>query len=153
MAELRQLDAGAWFGSEYAGQRVPSLDEVLDWARARDTMVDIEIKNAPIYYLGIEEAVVRCLEHHAMSERSIVISFDHAAVKRVKELDSRVATGVLYAGRPVDGGVGLAREARRRRVAAALGVRNSSGCRSAHTEQALAVAPWVSSDPRVLREA
>ena len=28
--ELRQLDAGSWFASEYAGQRIPSLSEVLE---------------------------------------------------------------------------------------------------------------------------
>jgi glycerophosphoryl diester phosphodiesterase len=149
MAELRQLDAGAWFGSEYAGQRVPSLDEVLDCARARDTMVDIEIKNAPIYYLGIEEAVVRCLEHHAMSERSIVISFDHAAVQRVKYLDSRVATGVLYACQPVDGGVGLAKAANADALLPHWAYVTPQDVKRAHDE-GIAVAPWVSSDPRVL---
>lgn len=28
--ELRQLDAGSWFASEYAGQRIPLLSEVLE---------------------------------------------------------------------------------------------------------------------------
>src|ERR671938_850947 len=37
LAELRQLDAGQ-------GQRIPTLDEVLEWARAHETIVDIEIK-------------------------------------------------------------------------------------------------------------
>src|SRR5215471_12590471 len=35
LAELKRLDAGAWFGAEYAGQRIPTLDEVLDWAHRR----------------------------------------------------------------------------------------------------------------------
>src|ERR1043166_3256151 len=45
LAERKRLDAGAWFGPAYAGQRVPTLDEVLDWARGRDAILDIEIKN------------------------------------------------------------------------------------------------------------
>ena len=28
--ELRQLDAGSWFASEHAGQRIPLLSEVLE---------------------------------------------------------------------------------------------------------------------------
>src|SRR6185312_2950197 len=36
LAELKQLDAGD-------GQRIPTLSEVLAWARQRDTIVDIEI--------------------------------------------------------------------------------------------------------------
>src|SRR6266700_3376300 len=111
LAELKQLDAGAWFNPAYAGERIPTLDEVLAWARARGTVVDIEIKNAPLYYAGIEEAVVKALDSEHMAEQVIVISFDHGAVKRVKALDPRIATGVLYAGRPVDAGIGLARQA------------------------------------------
>src|SRR5579859_2813159 len=37
LAELKRLDAGAWFGPAFAGARVPILDEVLDFARARGT--------------------------------------------------------------------------------------------------------------------
>src|SRR5207253_2831738 len=55
LADLKKLDAGSWFGPEFAAQRIPTLDEVLLWARGRHTAVDVEIKNAPIYYTGIEE--------------------------------------------------------------------------------------------------
>src|SRR5690242_7213158 len=51
LAELRELDAGE-------GQSIPTLSEVLDWARAKNAVVDIEIKNAPIFYDGISEVVV-----------------------------------------------------------------------------------------------
>lgn len=33
LAEVRQLDAGATFSQAYAGERVPTLPKVLDWAR------------------------------------------------------------------------------------------------------------------------
>src|SRR5215469_16982173 len=77
LAELKQLDAGD-------GERIPTLDEVLDWAKQRNTVIDIEIKNAPLYYEGVEQAVVDVLLRHDMVEQVIVISFDHAAVQRVK---------------------------------------------------------------------
>src|SRR5437868_4519466 len=95
LAELKRLDAGN-------GERIPTLHEVLDWAKNRKAILDIEIKNAPVYYDGIESKVVDALDSSGMTERSVVISFDHQAVKRVKELDARVVTGVLYAARPVD---------------------------------------------------
>jgi len=28
LAEVKQCDAGSWFGPQFAGQRVPTLDEV-----------------------------------------------------------------------------------------------------------------------------
>src|ERR1700680_1196286 len=111
LAELKRLDAGAWFGPEFAGQRIPALDEVLIWAREGNTVVDIEIKNAPIYYAGIEEAVVESLDRAGMAEQVIVISFDHRSVQRTKALETRIVTGVLYSARPTDAGVGLARAA------------------------------------------
>jgi glycerophosphoryl diester phosphodiesterase len=151
LAELKKLDAGAWFAPEFAGQRIPSLDEVLDWARARSTVVDIEIKNAPVYYAGIEEVVVESLDRSGMAEQVIVISFDHRSVQRVKALDSRVVTGVLYAARPTDAGLGLARAAQADAVLPHWAYVTADDVRLAH-EAGLAVAPWASSDPAVLRE-
>jgi glycerophosphoryl diester phosphodiesterase len=149
LAELKQLDAGAWFNPAYAGERIPTLDEVLAWARARGTVVDIEIKNAPLYYAGIEEAVVKALDSEHMAEQVIVISFDHGAVKRVKALDPRIATGVLYAGRPVDAGIGLARQANADALLPHWAYVTSEDIRAAHAA-GLAVAPWATSDPEVL---
>ncbi|MGI9148055.1 MAG: glycerophosphodiester phosphodiesterase [Chloroflexota bacterium] len=149
LAELKQLDAGAWYGPDYAGQRIPRLEDVLEWARERGTIVDIEIKNAPIYYAGIEETVVKALDSQNMAEQVIVISFDHAAVKRVKALDPRVATGVLYAARPVDAGVDLARQADADALLPHWAYVTPEDVRAAHTA-GLAVAPWATSDPQIL---
>ena len=123
---------------------------MLAWARRRNTIVDIEIKNAPVYYAGIEAAVVEVLHRHDMTEQVIVISFDHAAVQRVKTLDSRIATGVLYAGRPVDAGVGMARQAQADAVLPHWAYVTAEDVATAHAA-GLSVAPWASSDPAVLR--
>lgn len=149
LAELMQLDAGAWFAPEFAGQRIPILDEVLVWAREHQTVVDIEIKNAPIYYAGIEEAVVESLDRAGMAEQVIVISFDHRSVQRLKALDGRIVTGVLYAARPVDGGLGLARAAQADAVLPHWAYVRREDVEVAH-DAGLAVAPWASSDPAVL---
>ena len=33
--QVRQADAGSWFGADFAGERIPLLEEVLDLARHR----------------------------------------------------------------------------------------------------------------------
>ena len=71
----------------------------------------VEIKNGPIFYPGIEEAVLQALERHRALDRSIVISFDHPSVLRFKELAPESRTGVLFVGRPVEPAQ-LAKEAR-----------------------------------------
>ena len=143
LSELRTLDAGQ-------GQPVPTLPEVLDFARDRGTVVDIEIKNAPVFYDGIEAAVVQAVRAAKMEDNVIVISFDHAAVKRVKELEPGLATGVLYACRPTDAGIGLARAAGADAVLPHWAYISPEDVSVAHTA-GLSVAPWASSDPVVLR--
>src|SRR5205085_3864849 len=101
MAELKRFDAGSWKDSKFAGERIPSLDEVLEVAKGR-VGVAIEIKNLPLPYAGIEEAVVAAVQNAGMVHDVVVISFDHRSVKRIGELDAEITTGVLEASRPVD---------------------------------------------------
>ncbi|MGC9523063.1 MAG: glycerophosphodiester phosphodiesterase, partial [Anaerolineae bacterium] len=35
LSELKQLDAGSWFDARFTGERIPTLEEVLAWARGR----------------------------------------------------------------------------------------------------------------------
>ena len=86
-----------------------------------------------------------------MTEQVIVISFDHAAVQRVKSLDPRTTTGVLYACRPLDGGVGLARAAQADAVLPLWAYVTREDVDTAHAA-GLSVAPWATSDPSVMRE-
>jgi glycerophosphoryl diester phosphodiesterase len=110
LAQLRALDAGSWFDPSFRGERIPSLPEVLDWARGRIPLV-VEIKGDPEPAPDIEARLVETLRAHAMLDEVIVISFHHPSVRRVKEIAPDVATGILYQARLVDA-VGAARAAR-----------------------------------------
>lgn len=44
LAALQAADAGAWFAAEFAGERVPTLEAVLDLASALDLGCNVEIK-------------------------------------------------------------------------------------------------------------
>ena len=83
LAELKSLDAGRRFGDEYIGQRIPTLGETLEWARGR-CVLDIEIKGGPWPYAGIEAKVVDLIREHEMVDQTIVISFEHPTVARVR---------------------------------------------------------------------
>lgn len=109
LAELQQLDAGSWFDPAFAGERIPSLSEVLTWARGR-TKVVIELKQGPIFYTGITELLLATLDRTGMRDQVLVISFDHHSVRALKRQAPEIPTGVLYAGRCIDP-VALARAA------------------------------------------
>ena len=148
LAELRELDAGAWYGVEFVGQRLPTLDEALQWVRGR-TRVSIEIKHGPIYYAGIEEQVVALLEQHGMASDAIVISFDHASVRRIRELSDDIATGVLYAARPIDP-VSLAIAAGADALLPNWSLLTRDDVDAAH-RAGLAIVPWTINEPAVMR--
>lgn len=46
LAEIRRLDAGSWFGPQFAGERVPTLREALRNLRGR-AAIDIDFKGGP----------------------------------------------------------------------------------------------------------
>ncbi len=109
LQELKALDAGSWFGPEHSGARIPTLREVLDWARDRTHLV-IEIKGDPLPGAGIEEALIGLLKEFALIEKVMAISFHHGTVKRIKEIEPALKTGILFTGGLIDS-VGAARAA------------------------------------------
>jgi len=87
----------------YSSERVPSLDEVMIWARGAGVTLSLEIKQpAPVggrpKYPRITERVADLLTAHAMAERTLVHSFDHPTVLEMRGLLPNLATAVNYGG-------------------------------------------------------
>jgi glycerophosphoryl diester phosphodiesterase len=87
--EIKRLDAGK-------GEAIPTLQEVIDFIDRR-VMLVIELKEE-----GTERSVVDLIIQNNLFDKACVISFWHRLVKTVKEMDSRIKTGVLLVGSPVD---------------------------------------------------
>ncbi len=98
--ELKHLDAGKLF-EEYRGEKIPLLQEVFDLAKGKATFV-IEIKNGPIFYPGIEGKLVQLIEKNDLVDDVIVIAFYHPSLKKIKELNPRIKTGILFVGAFID---------------------------------------------------
>ena len=101
--ELRRLDAGSWFGPEFRGEPLPSLDDVLALVRERawPGTLNIELANLPVPYPGIEEAVAELLAGYGLMQQSLVSSFDHASLERLRRRFPGVKTACLLAARLV----------------------------------------------------
>ncbi len=99
--QLKRLDAGGWRGPAFGGQRIQTLQEVLERFRDRARLL-IELKGGSDLYPGIEERVVATLEIYDAVERALVQSFDHAALGRLRALSRDVRLGALIAQPPVD---------------------------------------------------
>lgn len=94
LEQLKQLDAGSWFSEQYAGLQMPTLEEVLLWAKG-NTWLSIELKQTPYSYDGLEKEVVRAIETTGMVSEVLIISSDHHALKIMKDLNSSLLTGMI----------------------------------------------------------
>ena len=98
LAELRELEAGAWFAEEFDGEPIPTLDEVLEWASGRMSL-NIEIKTEAwraSLDQSVEPRVVEAVRRHGMERHVLFSSFDYRVVARLKELAPEIPTAVLY---------------------------------------------------------
>lgn len=108
---LKTLDAGSWFDPAFAGEPIPTLDEVLAYAKGKIT-VNIEIKTESVtdeLRGGVEEKCLELVKKHDMMDYVIFSSFDYRALKHLRELAPEVTTALLYAGADgaIDGPVAL----------------------------------------------
>ena len=96
LAELRRLDAGSWFGSEFAGERIPTLEEILEFAKKHDVVFYLELKPAGSW--GGEHALIGALRESGEIARTVVISFDSAILATLRKTEPTLMTGLLFGG-------------------------------------------------------
>jgi glycerophosphoryl diester phosphodiesterase len=96
LADLRKLDAGSWFGSEFAGERIPTLEEIFEFSKKNDVVFYLEIKPGAAW--GGEHALVGALRESGEIPRAVVISFDAGIVLNLRKIEPTLMTGLLYDG-------------------------------------------------------
>ncbi|MCY3739090.1 MAG: glycerophosphodiester phosphodiesterase family protein [Gemmatimonadaceae bacterium] len=94
LAQVREADAGGWFGRAFAGEKVPTLAEALDLLRRRALAV-IEIKAD-----HLAEAVLRVVDDLVVADQVVIQSFSSETVRRVKAIDGAAPTALLVGNLP-----------------------------------------------------
>ncbi|WP_394841214.1 hypothetical protein LZC95_29605 [Pendulispora brunnea] len=104
-AEIRQLDAGTWFSTDYAGERVPTLREIVEAVRGRAGLL-LEIK-APELYPGIEAEIHKELQSipgylpvALRLGKFVVQSFNVDSLRIYHQIAPEVPLGILLSARP-----------------------------------------------------
>lgn len=103
LRDVQAFDAGAWFGAEFTGERVPTLSEALALAEEIDLGLEVEIKerrDLPRF----AKSLAALLEDPAARARVMVISFDHVSLRWLKTQIPDIKTGgIIHArhGNPV----------------------------------------------------
>ncbi len=100
LAELRQLDAGLWYDREYMGEHIPTLEEILEFARKHDVVFYLELKYEAAW--GMHHALVGALRSPEDAARTIVISFDAGTIESLRRLDASIMIGLLVQDNDTD---------------------------------------------------
>lgn len=77
LEELKQLDAGSWFSAAFAGEKMPTLEEVLRWGGSR-LRFNVEIKDS-----SAAQAVLGLSRSYPQAS-IVVSSFDHDLLHRLR---------------------------------------------------------------------
>ncbi|SHK16758.1 glycerophosphoryl diester phosphodiesterase [Geosporobacter subterraneus DSM 17957] len=96
LKELQKLDAGSWFSKEFKGEKIPVLEDLLDCLRGRNILLNIELKNGIVLYEGLEEKILEALGIYRMEHCTVLSSFNHYSLLKIKGLNPRIKVGILY---------------------------------------------------------
>ena len=111
LAELQTLDAGSWFDPAFAGQRIPSLEEVLEFTRGR-LALNMELKLHG-HERRLVELAIRTLHDNNIRDHcpegavagTLVTSFDHQVAAAVKRADPALTVGLILGSQQDPAGV------------------------------------------------
>jgi len=95
LEQVRQLDAGCWYGSQFAGEPVPTFEEVVALARERGIRIFPEVKD-PRLYPGIEERVAAVISANGYEDNTIVQSFDMGSLEKLRQANPHLRLAALY---------------------------------------------------------
>ena len=95
LPQLKALDAGGWFADAFAGEAIPTLDEVLAQFGAK-LLINVEIKCESGEAVELAGAVADCIERFNCSGRVLVSSFNLRALRRFRAIAPDIMIGFLY---------------------------------------------------------
>lgn len=88
LAQVKALDAGARFGPQFAGQRIPTLEETVLWARQQPIRLCIEIKGDSVReYRRTAVGTVDLLQRLDYIRPAVITSFSPECVQAVKVME------------------------------------------------------------------
>ena len=89
--EIAALDAGRLFSREFAGERIPLLSEVAEFARQSGVRLNIELKPTG-HETDFEQCVVDIVKEYGIEDRCVITSQVYRVLTNVKAIDENITT-------------------------------------------------------------
>ena len=94
--DLRDLDAGSWFGDSFSSVRIPTLEEAVDVLLKHDLGLNLEIKPCPGREKETAEIALDYLSQYWDDTSKLLISsFQHVSLEAAMDLAPDYARGLL----------------------------------------------------------
>lgn len=93
LSDIKKLDAGYLFDGKFKGEKVPTLEEVIDYSKGK-IFLNIELKINETDTTLIED-VVRLIEEKKLISKCVVSSLDYKALEEVERLQPKIKTGYI----------------------------------------------------------
>ena len=94
-ADLRALDVGSWYDPKFAGERMPTPDELVDAVGDR-LLLNFELINDSWHLNGVGPGLVALFRRRNLFDRAMISSFNPRALWQVKKLEPRITIGALW---------------------------------------------------------
>lgn len=91
--ELKRLDAGAWFGEQYSGERILLLEELLELV-PDEMMLVMELNGGNVLSNGLEEKLIRLIKKKRIEEQVVFSSYHPLVFARILSLDPSQRLGI-----------------------------------------------------------
>ncbi len=98
LEEVRSLDVGSWFGSRYAGERAPTLDEAFE-SLPPDYLVNVEMKVVIKNMRLIAHRVAEVVRRHRRWASTLVASFNPISLWELRKIEPRITRGYIWSRR------------------------------------------------------
>ena len=98
LAEIKELDAGSWFHNKYAGEKIPTLEEVLLLLTELgfNGQLNIELKTDVIQYKGLVEKCLALQGTKTWPFAIVYSSFNPYTLVELKQANPSQEIGLLF---------------------------------------------------------
>ena len=97
--DIKQLEAGSWFGESFAGIKIPTLEEAVDILIERNLGLNLEIKPCPGREKETAEAALDILSQIWDDHfRLLISSFQHVSMEVARDMAGDWYRGLLLGG-------------------------------------------------------
>ncbi len=89
--EVQKLDAGSFFSEDFKGEKIPTLEEVIQFAKENNIKLNIELKPTG-YEQDFEKSVVDLVKKYEFEDYCVITSQVYQVLENTKKYDKDIQT-------------------------------------------------------------